>query len=56
MKYNELDDAFIKCYNCGNYVDKDSLLCKKCGADLEKERLNVKTDRTKASREQKKYS
>jgi len=54
MKYKEYESAFIRCPECGNYIDEDSLMCKKCGYDYSKEIRNGKPsyskNRTKAKR------
>jgi predicted Zn-ribbon and HTH transcriptional regulator len=54
MKYQNYLDEYVKCKNCGYLVDKESLLCTKCGTDLIKEESNG-TNGTKISRGKKKY-
>ena len=50
MKYKEYQSAFIRCPECGNYIDQDSMMCRKCGYDYEKEMRNGKTNGTKTNR------
>lgn len=56
MKYREYESAFIKCPECGGWIDEDSMLCKKCGHDCEREIRNGKSQRTSNSKQPKKYS
>jgi uncharacterized membrane protein YvbJ len=46
MKYNDYESDYIKCPECGTLVDKDSLLCRKCGHDCEQELRNGRSKRT----------
>jgi len=46
MKYYK--EEFIKCPKCGTYIDQDSMMCRKCGYDYEKELKRGKSSRTKA--------
>lgn len=54
MKYQDYKFAFIRCPECGNYIDQDSMMCRKCGYDYEKEN-NVKSIRAKIDRYIKKH-
>jgi uncharacterized membrane protein YvbJ len=48
-----LNVDIIKCPKCGAYVDEDSMLCKKCGYDLEQEK-NEQSSNTETGVKQKK--
>lgn len=39
---NSYKSAFFNCPKCGGFIDQDSLLCRKCGYDYEKEMKNEK--------------
>lgn len=55
MKYQDYKSAFIRCPECGNYIDQDSMMCRKCGYDYEREMrygktLGTKTGKTRQKR------
>ena len=55
MKYKDYQSSFIRCPDCGNYIDQDSMMCRKCGFDYEKEVRNGKTDSPKVRDKKKRY-
>ncbi len=54
MNSNQYKTDYVRCPNCGGYIDQDSMMCRKCGYDAEKDIKNDKTrnakDRNKAKR------
>ncbi len=55
MKYREYQSAFIRCPECGNYIDQDSMMCRKCGYDAEKDIRNDKARNAKDRNQAKRY-
>lgn len=55
VKYRSYETDFVRCSNCGNYVDQESLICRKCGTDMEQEMRNGKSANPKNRDKTKKY-
>jgi uncharacterized OB-fold protein len=55
MKYKSYQSEFIRCPECGNYIDPESMMCRKCGLDYEKEIRNGKSTDSKNRYQTKKH-
>jgi translation initiation factor 2 beta subunit (eIF-2beta)/eIF-5 len=55
MKYKDYETDYVKCPECGGFIDQDSLMCRKCGFDCEKVVRNAKSYGAKNNKPTKKY-